>query len=84
MAKQFKPRAKKATSVQWNGNNIDEIKEFLGDKIPVNANGNHLVVATKFNAMALNQSDYLVLEEGELSSLTEKDFKSKYEEDNGN
>lgn len=79
MAKTFKEKKKKVTSVQWNGDNINEIREFVG-KGSASVSGNALVIQTSHAAMTMNKSDYLVKDGDNLSPMIEKDFNEKYKE----
>lgn len=79
MAKTFKPKSHEVDAVQWDGENVEEVRTFMG-KASVNARGTSLHILTSKTAMALRKGDYLVKKEGDdVTAISEKQFTDQYE-----
>lgn len=85
---QFRRKTFKIQAVQWTGSNLDEVKEFVGDKGPVvfhEATGRTEAVIAIGNPWignfwVLHEGDYVVQRaDGSLFSEDKYDFDMKYE-----
>lgn len=79
MAKTFKEKKKKVTSVQWTGENIDEFKEFVPAGT-VTKTGRSLMITSKHQVILLNEKDHLVQDGDIHAAMNEKDFNDKFKE----
>lgn len=79
MPKTFKPKSEEIDAVQWDGGNIEEVRDFMG-KATVHARGTSLHVMTSKTAMVLRKGDYLVKKGNQdITGISEKQFTDQYE-----
>lgn len=80
MAKQFKEKKQKVQAIQWTGENVDEVNEFLGEGSATKS-GRSLIIKTKSTAMLLNHEEHLVKDGDSLSGMNTEAFNKKYKAD---
>ena len=82
MIKKYKAISYAAEAVEWDGNNLDEIKEWIGDKGTVGCYNRCLFVSfDNANSLMPNTGDMIYkTNRGQFGVMTKKQFAEYYEE----